>query len=235
MQFARFKLYHCPATRSVRVKWLLCELLGEQFEVEFVSLYDNEQHHPDYLRKNPNHNVPTLEITMGPGETMHMVESAAMVSLLADAFPEKGLAPPAGDLSFRRADYLQMLHFAASPMDMMLWQIRAHEHLLPGRERDARTSKRYRHKFATEVEPQLRDRLNAVPYICGEDFSAVDCVMGHNVIWARAYGMCRDDAFRRYHERIAARPAFKWAYADAAGFQLEIPAEKRAAVRSFTG
>jgi glutathione S-transferase len=235
MQFIKFKLFHCPATRSVRVKWLLRELLGDQFEVEFVSLYDNEHFHPDYLRKNPNHNVPTLQITTRPDEVMYMVESAAMVSLLADAFPEKGLAPPAGDLSFRRADYLQMLHFAASPMDMMLWQIRCHEHLLPDRDRDPRTIKRYRRKFVNEVEPQLKDRLSAAPYICGEDFSAVDCVMGQNVIWARAYGMCTDDVFRRYHERIASRPAFQWAYADAAGFRLEVPAEKRACVASFTG
>jgi glutathione S-transferase len=235
MHFAKFRLFHCPATRSVRVKWLLCELLGDQFELEIVSLYDNEHMQPGYLRKNPNHNVPTLQITMRPDETMYMVESGAMLSFLADAFPEKGLAPPAGDLSFKRADYLQMLHFAASSMDMMLWQIRAHEHLLPERERDVRTSTRYRRKFATEVEPQLKDRLNAVPYICGEDFSAVDCIMGHNVIWARAYGMCTDDAFRRYHERISSRPAFKRAYADAVGFTVEIPRDKRACASSFTG
>jgi len=47
--------------------------------------------------------------------------------------------------------------------------------------------------------------------------------------------MCTDDVFRRYHERIASRPAFQWAYADAAGFRLEVPAEKRACVASFTG
>jgi glutathione S-transferase len=160
MHFAKFRLYHCPATRSVRVKWLLCELLGDQFELELVSLYDNEHMQSGYLRKNPNHNVPTLQITMRPDETMYMVESGAMLSLLADAFPEKGLAPPPGDLSFRRADYLQMLHFAASSMDMMLWQIRAHEHLLPERERDVRTSKRYRRKFVTEVEPLERGALH---------------------------------------------------------------------------
>ena len=64
MQAATFKLYHCPGTRSVRVKWLLAELIGDQFEVEVVSLYDNQHLHPDYLRKNPNHNVPTLRITI---------------------------------------------------------------------------------------------------------------------------------------------------------------------------
>lgn len=235
MQAATFKLYHCPATRSVRVKWLLGELIGDQFEVEIVSLYDNQQLHPDYLRKNPNRNVPTLRIRMRPDETMYMVESAAMVSFLADAFPEKGLAPPAGDLTFRRADYLQMLHFAASHMDMMLWQIRCHEHILPISQRDPRTSQRYRRKFTTEVEPQLKDRLRASPYICGADFTAADCVVGHNVVWARAYGMCTDDVFRRYHDRLATRPAFQRAYADAVGFTKEIPADKQACVESFTG
>ena len=235
MELTQFKLYHCPATRSVRVRWLLGELLGDQFEVQTLSLYDNEQHHPEYLRKNPNHCVPTLAITTRPGETMYMFESGAVVALLADAFPEKGLAPPAGDLSFRRADYLQMLHFGSSSMDMMLWQIRSHEHLLPERQRDARTRQRYRHKFVTEVEPQLKRRLDAAPYICGEDFTAADCIIGHNVIWARAYGLCCDDTFRYYQARISSRPAFLRAYADAGGMTLEVPAGKRAAMELFTG
>jgi glutathione S-transferase len=236
MELTKFKLYHCPASRSVRVKWLLCELLGEEgFEVEFVSLFDNQQYHPEYLRKNPNHCVPTLAITPRPDETMHMIESGAMVSLLADAFPEKGLAPPPGDLSFRRADYLQMLHFGASTMDMMLWQIRSNEHYLPPRERDPRTTRRYRRKFAAEVEPQLKGRLDAAPYICGEDFSAADCVIGHNVIWARAYGMCADDTFRRYQRRLTGRRAFLKAYADSAGCTVEVPVAKRAFMESFAG
>jgi glutathione S-transferase len=230
-----FKLYHCPATRSVRVKWLLCELMGDQFEVELVSLYDNQHFAPDYLRKNPNHNVPTLRITMRADEVMYMRESAAMVSFLADSFPEKYLAPPAGDLTFQRADYLQMLHFAASPMDMMLWQIRIHEHLLPLSERDPRTVRRYRRKFASEVEPQLKDRLRAAPFICGEHFTAADCVVGHNVFWARAYEMCTDEVFAQYRRRLSSRAAFQWAYADAVGFTREVPAQKQAWVESFTG
>jgi len=48
MQAATFKLYHCPATRSVRVKWLLGELIGDQFEMEIVSQYDNQHFDPDY-------------------------------------------------------------------------------------------------------------------------------------------------------------------------------------------
>ena len=51
MKFTRLKLYHYPATRSVRVKWLLHELL-------------------------------------------------------ADLFPDKGLAPAPNVFSLERADYL---------------------------------------------------------------------------------------------------------------------------------
>ena len=230
-----FKLYHCPGTRSARVKWLLGELFGDRFEEQLVSLYDNEHHQPHYVSKNPNHCVPTLQITLRPDETMYMIESGAMLALLADAYPEKGLAPPAGDLSFKRADYLQMLHFGCATIDMILWQIRANEHLLPDRQRDVRTSTRYRSKFAAEVEPQLRDRLAAAPYICGEDFSAADCVIGHNVIWARAYGLCQGDAFRYYQARISSRPAFLRAYADAGAITAAVPAGKRAYMEAFSG
>jgi glutathione S-transferase len=88
----------------------------------------------------------------------HMLESAAMVALLADAFPEKGLAPSPG-LSFARADYLQVLHSGAS-IDMMLWQIRIHEDILRESEKDVRTVVRYKSKFSKEIVPQLRSRLD---------------------------------------------------------------------------
>ena len=88
-----------------------------------------------------------------------MLESGAMVTFLADAFPEKGLAPPPSPLSHERADYLQMIFFGASWMDMMLWQMRMHKSLLKEADRDERTVERYRKKWQREVEPQLLERL----------------------------------------------------------------------------
>jgi len=222
MQLTHIKLYHFPASRSARVKWLLHELLGEDFETETVPLYDGGQFEDGYLAKNPNHNVPMLEITLDTGETRVMLESGAMVSLLADVFPEKGLAPPADTFSLERLDYLQMLHFGTSWMDMMLWQIRIHTHIL-GEAADARTIRRYEDKFRTEVEPQLLSRLTVQDHICGDNFCAVDCVMGQNVLWARAYGLCQDAAFGDYIGRLSQRPAFAMAYADLGEFSLAPP------------
>jgi len=234
MKIKMLKLYHYPATRSARVLWTLHETVGNDFELERVELYKGVQYSAEYLRKNPNHNVPLLEITFEDGTIHQMLESVAMVEWLVDAFPGKELAPAAGELSIARADYLQMLHFGGTWMDMMLWQVRIHEHVLPSDEADPRTIKRYRQKFINEVEPQLKARLERSPFICGEAFSGADIVIGHNVTWARAYQLCQHDIFNDYISRLAQRPAFLNAFSDAADFVLEMP-NKDHGPRFFSG
>jgi glutathione S-transferase len=214
METPRFKLYHFPGSRSARVKWMLHEVLDDDFEVQVVQLFQGEHFSDDYRSINPNRNVPALEITMPDGTVKHLLESGAMVTFLADAYSEKGLAPAPHPFSFERADYLQMIFFGASWVDMMLWQIRLHETLLKESDRDELTSQRYRKRFAREVEPQLRERLEKHAFICGDAFTAADCIAGHNVKWARGYGLCEDDVFRGYLSRVSKRPAFVKAFAD---------------------
>jgi len=73
-------------------------------------------------------------------------------------------------------------------------------------------------------------------YICGDQFSAVDCIMGPNILWAKAYQLCQDDIFSDYMSRLSARPAFAQAYSDLADFSLDIPEEKRGLFEGkFTG
>ena len=233
MNIQHLKLYHYPATRSSRVKWILHEVVGDDFEVENVALYDGAQYAAAFLRLNPNHGVPVLKITWDDGQTECMIESAAMVAFLADSYPDRNLAPFPGP-SRARADYLQMLHFGSTWMDMMLWQVRIHEHVLPLTERDPRTVARYRKKFAEEVEPQVVRRLQDAPYICGDQFTAADCVVGHSVLWARGYGLCRDELFRRYLSTLAKRPGFTAAFADARQFN-PVVSQDDPLVALFTG
>lgn len=221
------KLYHFPASRSARARWALHETVGDDFEVATLQLYKGEQYREPFVGMNPNHNVPLLEITYADGSKQRMLESVAMVEWLVDAHPDRRLAPPAGELSAARADYLQMLHFAGTWMDMMLWQIRVHEHILPSADADQRTIDRYREKFVSEVEPQLAARLGKHEHICGDEFSGADIVIGHNVTWARGYGLCQDELFRAYLSRLAKRPAFGKAFEDAAEFQAELPDRER--------
>jgi glutathione S-transferase len=233
MKITNLKISHFPATRSTRVLWAAHEVADCPIEVEKIELYRGQQYTPEFLLRNPNHAVPVLDITWEDGSVQTIVESAAMVVFLADAFPSAGIAPT--DMaSPARADYLQMIQFGATQADMMLWQVRIHEHVLPGDQRDDRTIARYRAKFRDEIEVQLAARLSQHDFICGDTFSAADCVIGHCVTWARGYGMCQDRLFRAYISRIAKRPAFQAAFADAAGFDPK-PPEGAAIENGFSG
>ena len=187
MKIAGFKLYHAPASRSVRVKWALHEAVGDAFEVEKIALYEGAQYSPEFTALNPNHCVPVLEIRWDDGLSQVMIESAAMVAFLADAYPEKGLAPPPG-ASRERADYLQMIAFGSISMDMMLAQVRIHEHLLPQSERDPRMVDRYREKFpgsrAAARSPPRGDSLCLRRPVHGRRLHhRLQCVLGER-LWA---------------------------------------------------
>jgi glutathione S-transferase len=233
MQIEKLELFHGPGTRSARVKWLLHELVGDKFELHQLSLNDAEQYGPEFLAVNPNHAVPVLGITFRDGTSKMMIESGAMVAFLADVYQDRLLSPPTAS-SQARADYLQMLHFGASSMDMMLWQIKIHEDTLNESERDARTAIRYRKKFMNETEPMLRDRLERHPFICGNDFLAVDCLIGHNIMWAGLYGLCQSPFFADYITRLSQRPAFAKAFSDLHLF-TKAPPPGSLVLEKFTG
>ncbi|WP_409431946.1 glutathione S-transferase family protein [Litorimonas sp. RW-G-Af-16] len=218
MKIKHIKLYHYPMSRSARVKWLLHEILGEDFETETVALRQMAQFTPDFLAKNPNHGVPVLDITYDDGSQQVMYESGAMLIWLADHYGEKGFAPSI-DESAARADYLQMMIFGAAWMDMKLWQTRLHQDLLPKTVRNQDFADFNKDKIKNEMEPMLIERLEAHDYICGDHFTAADIMTAHNIQWAGAYGLCRHPALKAYMQRVRARPAYALAFADAADFE----------------
>lgn len=209
-------LYHYPLSRSARVKWLLHEMRGEDFDVIRVALRKGEQFTPEFLSKNPNHGVPVLDVTYIDGSQQTITESMAIMSWLADQ--DERFAPSAQELR-ARADYLQIMALGGSWMDQLLWNIRLHETLLPKTVRSEAFAAFNRDKIKNEVAPQLATRLEKHPYICGDSFTAADCMTAHNVNWAGAYGLCRSEIFKDYMTRMKARPAFQMAFADASEFE----------------
>lgn len=171
---------------------------------------------PDFLAKNPNHAVPVLDITYEDGTEQTMFESGAMMVWLADVH---GQLAPRPDEFAARANYMQMMFFGSSHMDMSLWQIRLNESLFPDAMRSPAAAKFNRDKIETEMMPQLELRLGATSYICGDKFTAADCLMVQNVNWARAYGLCRTPVFDAYISRISKRESFIKAYSDASQFE----------------
>ena len=81
MEVPRFKLYHFPGSRSARVKWMLHEVLDDDFEVQVVELFQGEHRTDAYRREHgsiADHAAKThlfvagieeeiLDFTEGPG------------------------------------------------------------------------------------------------------------------------------------------------------------------------
>lgn len=209
-------LYHYPLSRSARVKWLLHEMRGENFDTIRVALRKGEQFTPDFLAKNPSHGVPVLDVVYADGTQQTITESLAILLWLADQ--DERFAPSAADLR-ARADYLQIMALGGSWMDQMLWNIRLHEDILPKAARSEAFATFNRDKIKNEIAPQLTARLEKHDFICGDSFSAADCMTAHNLNWAGAYGLCRTDVFKSYMSRMKSRPAFQLAFADAKDFE----------------
>ena len=204
-RISSFILYHYPLSRSARVKWLLHEMRGEDFETRRVALRQGEQFTSEFLAKNPNHAVPVLTVTYADGSEQIITESLAILLWLAEQ--DNRFAPSPSDLQ-ARAQYLKIMALGGSWMDQMLWNIRLHETLLPKAARNETFAAFNRDKIENEIAPQLSALLENQDYICGDDFTAADCMTAHNINWAGAYGLCRTDVFKSYMSRMKARPAF---------------------------
>jgi len=89
----KITLHHYPLSRSARVKWLLHEVLGDDFETKRVALLQGQQFSPDFIAKNPNHGVPVLDVVYEDGSEQTIYESIAILIFLADTYSEKGFAP----------------------------------------------------------------------------------------------------------------------------------------------
>lgn len=84
-------LYHYwRSSTSIRVRWALA-IKGVEYNSIPVNLLAGEEKQDEYLRKNPNGYVPTLEI-----EGKFLGESMAIMEFLEEKFPSPSIIP--GDI-----------------------------------------------------------------------------------------------------------------------------------------
>ncbi len=81
------KLYSFPGTISLAVHIAL-EEAGADYELVKVDFMTNEQRSPEYLAINPKSRVPALATERGV-----LTEAPALMTYVAQAFPEAKLAP----------------------------------------------------------------------------------------------------------------------------------------------
>ena len=99
-------LYTNPMSRGRIARWML-EEVGEPYRAVMLE-FGPAMKGDDFLALNPMGKVPVLQ----HGDTV-VSEGAAICAYLADAFPQKKLAPPLE----QRGAYYRWLFFAAGPVE----------------------------------------------------------------------------------------------------------------------
>ncbi|MGS5087980.1 glutathione S-transferase family protein [Hydrogenophaga sp. A37] len=185
--------YTNPQSRGRIAHWMM-EELGEPYSTVWLD-YGTTMKAPEYLAVNPMGKVPTVK-----HGALVVTEAAAICAYLADAFPEKQLAPPPGDPD--RAAYYRWLFFAAGPLEQavtaksMGWQVPEGRSAMVG------------FGSYTDTLHALETALTPGPFICGERFTAADVYVGSSLGWGLMFGTIeKRPVFEAYVTRLLSRPA----------------------------
>ena len=185
--------YSHPMSRGRIVRWML-EEVGQPYRTELLD-YGTTMKAPAYLTVNPMGKVPALR----HGGAV-VTECAAICAYLADAFPAAGLAPPLGDRA--RAPYYRWMFFAAGPLEAAVTN-KSMGFVVP----DDKTGMAGYGRFG-DVMDTLEGALAHDHYVCGQQFTAADIVLGSQIGWGMRFGTVeKRPVFERYWARIGERPA----------------------------
>jgi glutathione S-transferase len=199
MSDTNLTLYTNPMSRGRIARWML-EEVGEPYETILLD-YGTTMKGADYLAVNPMGKVPALR----HGETV-VTEAAAICAYLADAFPDKGLAPPPADP--KRGPYYRWMFFAAGPVEAAVTG-KSLGLLAPA---DKKMMAGYG-SFEETIDA-LERAVSGGDYICGAQFTAADVYVGSQIGWGMMFGTIdKRQAFADYFSKISDRPAAKHARA----------------------
>ena len=183
--------YTNPMSRGRIVRWML-EETGAPYRTEVVE-YGPMMKSEAYLAINPMGKVPAIR----HGDTV-VTEAAAICAWLADAFPEAGLAPPAGD----RGVWYRWLFFAAGPLEAAV------TNRFLGFEPPADKEGMVGYGNYGAVMDTLEHAVSGGGWIAGDRFSAADVYVGSHVGWGLQMGTIEArPAFAGYWSRLEGREA----------------------------
>lgn len=200
------KLYYSPYTRAGRARWML-EEVEAKYELVKFSFATGDHKKPEYLAIHPHGAVPALE----DGD-LTLFESSAIVLHLADAYPEKKLAPPLG--SHDRAHYYKWMVYVPATVDPVLETLTMHTRLLPEAKRDAALAAAAEKKLES-IGAVLDASIGHKKFIVGGSFSGADVILGSAAGWLGFLGkLAALPNLAAYHKALSERPAYQRAYSD---------------------
>lgn len=205
------RLHYFPGNASFTPHVLLHEI-GTPFELALVDRTHGAHLKPDYLRLNPNGQIPVLED--GP---LVLYETAAICLHLADTHPAAKLAPPLATPE-RAQFYKWLVWLTNTPQAMLEHYFYPDRMVAPG---DAAAAAQVKARACEQVGPMLQqiDALLAShggPWLLGDDYLAVDPFAFMLCRWTRGFETrpARDyPHIGPYLQRMLARPAVQKTFA----------------------
>lgn len=195
-------ILHFAPNTCARVTLTALEEIGEPFETRLIAFMAGEHRRPDFLAINPAGKVPALETAHGV-----IVQNGAIVSYLAQVYPEAGLLPQPEDAA-GRAGILSELFRCSSDLHPLVTRFV----MAPMISVDAADAPRIRAKAAEGLAMQmapLEQRLNGQPWMLGQHWSILDAYLAW--IWFRitGAGFVQDEfpALRRHYAEASRRPS----------------------------
>lgn len=169
-------LYGSKNTRAFRCFWMLEELQID-YRIQEVNVHKGEGRDPKYLSIIPTGKVPALQ-----DEDFILFESAAIITYLADKFPEKNLIPKTS--TKERGLYNQWCYYVMSELEQPLWLNAKHTFIYPENRRIAGNveSAKFEFKHALKV---VEGHLDSNEYMVGNQFSGADILVAQTFMWAQ--------------------------------------------------
>jgi glutathione S-transferase len=199
------RLHFSPATRAVRVRWLL-EEIGVPYHLNVLRLGRGAHKHDDYLKIHPLGKAPALAI-----DDTIIFESLGICLYLADRFAAADLAPLMTDRE-RRADYCTWMAFSAGTLEPAVFeQLRVNTAKELGVAAiDMGPALTPFDNIASYMEQHLAERS----FLLGDRISAADILNGSMMDWAREIGLLAGRrSIQAWVANLNARPAYSRAMA----------------------
>lgn len=171
-----YKLYNVKAWGSLSIHCLL-----EELEVPYTNIWmtGDQVRAPEFLAISPLGQIPALGLADGRS----LFESAAIVSFLVSAHPDKGLSPEPGSGDF--GEFLSWLHFMSTNLYMTNNIAFGGSVYASDPAQDAFITARASERADTYwrlLEQRLADEG---PWLMGKTFSALDIYCFMLSIWGR--------------------------------------------------
>lgn len=208
----KITFYHNPMSRGRMVHWML-EESGAPYEVKLLDFETREHKQPSYLAVNPMGKIPAIE-----HRGVVVTEVAAIISYLADAFPEKKLAPRLDDPL--RGAYYRWMFFGAGCIEAALLD------KMLNRPCDKPGFIGY--GTFDDTMGVVEDALRRSPFLVGDQFTAADLYIGAQLGWGMMMKAVEPKpVFAQFVSRLQERPAAKAANARDQGFGEQLKSKKK--------